>query len=246
MTVTEIRARLQKLGNKEKALFLKRFFKTGPGEYAEGDILLGIRVPDIRKLVKEYQALTVQDVLPLLRSPFHEERLFALLLLVNAYAKGEGPDRKQIYEMYLNNTHSINNWDLVDCSASQIVGAFLMDKNRKPLYRLAKSDSLWERRISVMATFHFIKCHQMSDTLKIARLLLSDKEDLIHKAVGWMLREVGKRDLRCEEDFLKEHCRQMPRTMLRYAIEKFPQPRRQMYLDGTIERSSSGLSACLL
>ncbi len=234
MTVTEIHARLLKLADGQKAQFLQRFFKTGPGEYGEGDILLGIRVPDLRKLAKEYQALTALEVLPLLKSPLHEERLFALLLLVSAYAKGDGPVRKQIYELYLHNARSINNWDLVDCSAPQIVGAFLMDKSRKPLYRLAGSESLWERRIAVLATFHFIKCNQMSDTLKIAGLLLGDKEDLIHKAAGWMLREVGKRDLPSEEEFLKEHCRQMPRTMLRYAIERFPQQKRRMYLEGTI------------
>ena len=232
MTITEIRTRLKNLGNAEKARFLRRFFKTGPGEYAEGDILLGVRVPDVRKLLNEYKALTAREVLPLLRSPIHEERLFALLALVRAFQKGDEPARRQIYEMYLDNTRHINNWDLVDSSAPQIVGAYLLERSRAPLYRLAASDSLWERRIAVMATFHFIRCNQFSDTLGIARLLLGDKEDLIHKAVGWMLREVGKRDLPTAEAFLAEHCRRMPRTMLRYAIERLPQPRRRLYLDG--------------
>lgn len=233
-TINEIHNRLQKLGSKEKAKFLQGFFKTGQGEYAEGDIFLGISVPDIRKLVNEYKELTAKEVLPLLRSPIHEERLFALLILVYAYSKGDEPAREQIYGIYLDNTHYINNWDLVDSSAPKIVGAYLFDRNRKPLYQLAKSDNLWERRISVIATFHFIRSGQISDTLKIAELLLSDKEDLIHKAVGWMLREVGKKDMQSEEEFLKKHCKIMPRTMLRYAIERFPQPKRKMYLEGII------------
>ncbi|MBI5374852.1 MAG: DNA alkylation repair protein [Candidatus Schekmanbacteria bacterium] len=233
-TIKEIHIRLQKLGSKEKAKFLQGFFKTGPGEYAEGDIFLGISVPDIRKLVNEYKTLTAEEILPLLRSPIHEERLFALLILVYSYSKGDEPVRKHIYGMYLNNTKYINNWDLVDSSAPMIVGAYLFDRNRKPLYQLAKSDSLWERRISMIATFHFIKYRQISDTLKIAKLLLRDKEDLIHKAAGWMLREVGKKDMRSEEEFLKEHCKKMPRTMLRYAIERFPQQKRKIYLDGNI------------
>ena len=234
MIVKEIRTRLQKLQDKQKAKILQGFFKTGPGEYGEGDIFLGIRVPDLRKLSNECKSLTAEEVLPLLRSPIHEERLFALLILVRAFSKGDGSVRKQIYRMYLDNTRHINNWDLVDISAPHIVGAFLIDKSSRPLYQLAKSNNLWERRIAVMATFHFIRSHQFSETLKVAKILLLDKEDLIHKAVGWMLREIGKRDIECEELFLKEHCKQMPRTMLRYAIEKFSPSKRRMYLDGTI------------
>ena len=225
---------MQKLQDKQKAKILQGFFKTGPGEYGEGDIFLGIRVPDLRKLSNECKSLTAEEVLPLLRSPIHEERLFALLILVRAFSKGDGSVRKQIYRMYLDNTRHINNWDLVDISAPHIVGAFLIDKSSRPLYQLAKSNNLWERRIAVMAIFHFIRSHQFSETLKVSKILLSDKEDLIYKAVGWMLRELGKRDIGCEELFLKEHCKQMPRTMLRYAIEKFSPSRRRMYLDGTI------------
>jgi len=227
-----ISKRLQKMGNKKDAQFLQRFFKTGAGQYGEGDVFLGIRVPALRKLAKEYKTLQPIEVLPLLQSPYHEERLFALILLVNAFAKGDEALRRQIYDLYLSNTQYINNWDLVDISSPNIVGAFLVDKNRKPLYHLAKSKSLWERRISVLATFSFIRQNQFADTIAIAGLLVRDKEDLIHKATGWMLREVGKRDVQCAELFLQKHCKEMPRTMLRYAIEKFPPAKRHMYLNG--------------
>ena len=236
MAVKEIRTRLHKLGDKQKAQFLQGFFKTGPGGYGEGDIFLGIRVPELRKLSHEYKTLTAQEVLPMLRSPINEERVLALLLLVRSFSKGTASVRKQIYKMYLDHTQYINNWDLVDISAPYIVGAFLKDKSKKPLYQLAKSNNLWERRIAVMATFHFIRDHRFSETLKISKMLLLDQEDLIHKAAGWMLREVGKRDMGCEELFLKEHCKQMPRTMLRYSIEKFSQSKRRMYLDGAVQR----------
>ncbi|OGP54377.1 MAG: DNA alkylation repair protein, partial [Deltaproteobacteria bacterium RBG_13_52_11] len=205
MTVQEIRARLQKLGNKERATASRRYFKTGPGEYGAGDVFLGITVPEIRKLAKEYQDITITEATQLLQSTIHEERLLALLILVRAYSRGDGHTKKGIYEIYLQNTPYINNWDLVDTSADHIVGAFLRGKSKKPLYALARSKDLWERRIAVMATFHFIKHDKFVETLTIARKLLSDEEDLIHKAVGWMLREVGKRRLQIEERFLKEH-----------------------------------------
>ena len=230
LVADEIRARLRQLEDKEQARFLQRFFKTGPGDYGEGDLFLGIRVPELRKLLTRYKTLTARDVMPLLASPLHEERLFALLALVRAYAKGCAATREEIYGMYLHNTRYINSWDLVDVSAPHIVGAFLMDRSREPLYRLAASPHLWERRIAVLATFHFIRHDQFSDTLTITAMLLADQEDLIHKAAGWMLREVGKRDRPAEEGFLDEHCHRMPRTMLRYAIEKFPQATRQRYL----------------
>ncbi len=220
--------------SEERARALQRFFKTGPGQYGEGDRFLGIRVPDLRRLVGEFQSVTVAESLELLRSPLHEERLLALLVMVRLYAKGDRARKKEIFEAYLENTRFINNWDLVDASASQIVGDYLSDRSRKPLYALAGSSDLWERRISIIATFHFIRRGEFDDTLKVAEILLSDREDLIHKAVGWMLREVGKRNLAVEEDFLKRHYAAMPRTMLRYAIEKFPETRRQMYLKGNI------------
>jgi 3-methyladenine DNA glycosylase AlkD len=234
MSVQEIRARLRKLGDKERAKNSKWFFKTGPGEYGEGDRFLGIKVPDLRKLAKEYQGIPLTEVTRILRSPIHEERLLALLILVRSYAKGDDRFKEKIYHLYLKNTRYINNWDLVDLSAVYIVGAFLMEKSKKPLYALAKSKDMWERRIAIIATFYFIKDGEFTDAMKIARMLLSDKEDLIHKAVGWMLREVGKRHLATEERFLKEHYKKMPRTMLRYAIERFPEAKRQRYLKGKI------------
>ena len=219
------------MGDKEDARFLQGFFKTGVGQYGEGDIFLGIRVPALRKLAKEYKALPLKEVLPLLRSPYHEVRLFALILFVNAFARGDENIQKKIYDLYMANTGYINNWDLVDISAPNIVGAFLMERSRNLLYQMAKSKTLWEQRIAVLATFYFIKNNQFDDSLKIAGILLQDKEDLIHKAVGWMLREVGKRDIDCAESFLQKHCRIMPRTMLRYAIERFTPAKRRKYMD---------------
>ncbi|OGP67156.1 MAG: DNA alkylation repair protein [Deltaproteobacteria bacterium RBG_19FT_COMBO_43_11] len=232
MKAKEISKRLQKMGDKKDARFLQGFFKTGVGQYGEGDIFLGIRVPALRKLAKEYKALLPEEVLPLLRSTYHEVRLFALILFVNAFAQGDKIIQKKIYDLYMANTRHINNWDLVDISAPNIVGAFLMERSKKPLYQLAKSKSLWERRIAVLANFYFIRSNKFADSLKIAVILLQDKEDLIHKAVGWMLREVGKRDMECAEAFLQKHCRVMPRTMLRYAIERFTPSKRRMYMDG--------------
>lgn len=234
MIAQDLREKLQKLGNKEKAKVLQRFFKTGPGEYGEGDVFLGITVPQLRKLAREYQNIAITEITQLLRSSVHEERLLALLIFVYACAKGDDAKKKEIYTAYLNHTTFVNNWDLVDTSAEHIVGAYLAKRSKKPLYRLAKSMRMWERRIAIIATFHFIKQNEFSETLILAKMLLTDEEDLIHKAVGWMLREVGKRDLETEEKFLQEHYHQMPRTMLRYAIEKFPERKRKRYLRGEI------------
>jgi 3-methyladenine DNA glycosylase AlkD len=234
MTVEQIRTRLQKLADKERAAVSKRFFKTGPGEYGEGDLFLGIRVPELRKLAKEYDHIGLDETKQLLQSAVHEERFLALAILVRSYGRGDEAQQKKIYELYLGNTRFVNNWDLVDASAEHIVGAFLRNRGKEPLYRLAGSRSLWERRIAITATFHFIKQGRFSETVRIAEMLLSDEEDLIHKAVGWMLREVGKRDLRTEENFLRRHYKKMPRTMLRYAIERFPDPERRGYLKGTV------------
>ena len=234
MSVKEIQKKLRELGNKDKAKKHQRFFKTGPGEYGEGDIFIGVTVPELRKLAKEYKTITLKEVKQLLHSSIHEERLLSLFLLIHRFSKEDEPKKKRIYELYLKNTKFINNWDLVDSSAGHIVGAFLFNKSKKPLYDLVKSVNLWERRISIISTFYFIKRNLFSDTLKISKILLSDKEDLIHKAVGWMLREVGKRDMSVEENFLKKHYKNMPRTMLRYAIEKFSESKRQLYLKGKI------------
>jgi 3-methyladenine DNA glycosylase AlkD len=234
MFVTEIQKRLAALGDPRVAAVSRRFFKTGPGEYGEGDLFRGIRVPVLRSLAREYQSISLPEAGRLLGSPFHEDRLLALLLLVRLYARGDGAAREKVYRLYLKSTRFVNNWDLVDSSAEHVVGAYLWDKGREPLQRLAKSADLWERRIAVLATFHFIRRGEFGETLGIARVLLSDPEDLIHKAVGWMLREVGERDPEAEEAFLKEHHRRMPRVMLRYAIEKFPEEKRRRYLKGEV------------
>lgn len=229
-----IRKTLRKQADKGGAEAHQRFFKTGPGEYGEGDQFLGVRVPAIRRIAREFRDLPLDDTVSLLQSKIHEERLLALIMLTDRYRKGSAAEQAEIYALYLDNTRHINNWDLVDTSAEHIVGAHLKDRSRKRLHGLAGSDSLWERRIAIMATFHFIRNRDFEETLKLAELLLTDTEDLIHKAVGWMLREIGNRDRETEEIFLRRHGPDMPRTMLRYAIEKFPEDLRQQYLKGTI------------
>ena len=225
---------LLQLANEKIAEHSQRFFKTGKGEYGEGDIFLGIRVPLLRRLVKKYGGISIAEVRKLLHSKFHEERLLAVLMLVQLFKSADESVQKQVYDLYLENTEYINNWDIVDISASNIVGAHLYEKDKAPLYDLVQSKNLWERRISIISTFYFIRQNEFDDTLKLAKILLNDKEDLIHKAVGWMLREVGKREIEFEEEFLQEHYKIMPRTMLRYAIEKFPETSRKMYLRGEV------------
>ena len=232
--VTDIKNEMRKLANKEIAERSQRFFKTGKGQYGEGDIFLGIRVPVLRKIAKKFRRISLAEVSKLLESKFHEERLLSILMLVNLFNSGDEDDQELIYELYLDKTKFINNWDIVDISAGNIVGAFLFEKDKAPLYRLVFSENLWERRIAIVATFYFIRNDEFDDTLKIAEILFTDKEDLIHKAVGWMLREVGKRVIEIEEEFLEEHYLKMPRTMLRYAIERFPETRRKMYLKGQV------------
>lgn len=232
MSLDLARKELRLKANQEKAKILQGFFKTGKGEYGEGDIFLGVIVPESRKIAKKYASLKLEDVTTLLHSKIHEERLTALLILVDKFQFGEGQDK--IYNFYLKNTKYINSWDLVDLSADKIVGAYLSDKPKSILYKLAKSRNFWERRIAIISTFNFIKNNEFSETIKISEILLNDEHDLIQKAVGWMLREVGKRDLMAEEKFLKEYCKKMPRTMLRYAIEKFPERKRKMYLQNKL------------
>jgi 3-methyladenine DNA glycosylase AlkD len=234
LRASDICSRLQILGDQERVQVLQRFFKTGQGEYGQGDIFVGLRVPEIRQLAKQYQALPFSETTRLLQSSLHEARMLALFILVRNYAQGDASLREQIYNLYLHNTRFINNWDLVDASAEHIAGAHLRYRSRSPLYNLAVSNLLWDRRIAIMATFHYIKRGEVAETLRIAELLLRDPEDLIHKAVGWMLREIGKRDRLIEEEFLKVHHKMMPRTMLRYAIEKFPETLRKQYLRGEI------------
>ena len=215
MTAAAVRQRLEELSSAGRAASSLRFFKTGPGEYGEGDRFRGISVPPLRALAREYAGLPLSEILKLLNSPLHEDRLLALFLLNGAFARGDAFVRRQISTLYLANTARINNWDLVDSSAEHIVGAWLFDRSRRPLGALARSANLWERRIAIIATFHFIRRDDLDTTLAIARILIADREDLIHKAVGWMLREVGKRDARMLEHFLEVHAAHMPRTMLR-------------------------------
>ncbi len=223
---------LRGLANPQKAKILAGFFKTGKGEYGAGDKFLGIVVPAQRKVVKKYAHLELPDIQKLLQSPYHEFRLTGLLILVEKFAQADEKTQKEIFKFYLKNTAYINNWDLVDLTAPKIVGEYLRDlpEQRKILYKLARSKNLWERRIAILATFAFIRQDDFSDTLKIAAILLPDKHDLIHKAVGWALREVGKRDQKIEEDFLEEHLCKISRTTLRYAIERFAEEKRQSYL----------------
>jgi 3-methyladenine DNA glycosylase AlkD len=229
--IRDIHDDIRRLADPEKAKILQRFFKTGPGQYGEGDVFAGITVPVTRKLVGKYRDIPLGDTVELLHSPVHEERLLALLILVEKWRRGDDATRKRIYGLYLRNTRYINSWDLVDLSAEPIVGAHLDGVDHAPLYRLARSKNLWERRIAIVATFHDIKRGIPDHTLALADVLMGDRHDLIHKAVGWMLREVGKR---CSADtlreFLQTRYRTMPRTTLRYAIERFPEGERKAYL----------------
>ncbi|GJL54396.1 MAG: hypothetical protein NPIRA02_15280 [Nitrospirales bacterium] len=234
ISLTGARQALRRHASSEKAKVNQWFFKTGKGEYADGDRFIGVTVPQIRSIAKQYHNLSLAQVLKLLSSKIHEERLFALLILVAQFKHGEANTQKQIADAYVANLQYVNNWDLVDSSAHYILGAYLKDKSRKILYTLARSQRLWDRRVSIITTLHFIKEGDFSDTMKLAGLLLKDNEDLMHKAVGWMLREVGKKDQHVLEGFLKTHYQQMPRTMLRYAIERFSQTKRTGFLKGRL------------
>ncbi len=229
---------LTRMGSATTAAFAQRFFKAGTGQYGSGDQFLGIRVPVLRDFVRDLKDAGVEVALPLLKSGWHEARAVALMLLVRQFQRGDERTQKRVYDLYLKSTKFINNWDLVDMSAEHIVGGWLRDKpvlREKILTRLASSKSMWERRIAILATFHYIKNGDAGETFRIARLLLKDNEDLIQKSVGWMLREVGKRVSEQEEEaFLKLHFRDMPRTMLRYAIERFAEPKRKRYLAGLV------------
>lgn len=230
MNYKDVEDELLKLKNPQKAQILQRFFKTGKGEYGEGDIFLGIVVPKQREVAKKYQELNLINLQKLLQSKIHEHRLTALFILILKYKKADEKLKKEIFDLYLKNSEKVNNWDLVDLSAPNIIGDYLFDKNKSILYKMAKSNCLWEKRIAVLSTYYFIKNNQFDETLKIAEILIDDKHDLMHKAVGWMLREVGKRDQLKEEEFLERNCKKMPRTMLRYALEKFSQDKRKHYL----------------
>jgi 3-methyladenine DNA glycosylase AlkD len=230
MNPPSVHGELLALRNPEQAAVAQRFFKTAPGEYGAGDRFLGIRVPVLRRLARNHQGLSLKQIRELLSSPWHEERLLALLILVRQYQRATPIEQEAIYRLYLTSTDHINNWDLVDCSAEHIVGPHQRERDRTPLRRLVSSARVWDRRIAVMATFHYIRRGEFGETLGLARLLFGDRHDLIHKAVGWMLREIGKRDRGVEERFLCRHAWQMPRTMLRYAIEHFPPQLRRRYM----------------
>ncbi len=214
----------------EKALSVSNYFKTGKGQYGEGDVFLGINVPDQRKIAGKYKELPLSDIKTLLRNKIHEFRLTALILLVAKYKNTDGLGRREIAKLYIKNAKRVNNWDLVDLSAGYILGDYLLDREKSILYKLAISENIWERRIAIISTQGFIRNSKFDDTLRIAEMLLADKHDLIHKAVGWMLREVGNRDLETELKFLDKHYQKMPRTMLRYAIEKLKKSKREFYM----------------
>ncbi len=234
MSLTDLRNDLRKEANKEQAVNLQRFFKTGKGEYGEGDIFYGIKVPVQRGIAKKHRELNLPELQELLNSPIHEERLTALFILVDQYGKGDDKEKEKIFRLYIKNACKINNWDLVDLSAPKIVGAHLFNRDKSILFKLAVSLNLWEKRIAILSTMYFIKYLHFETTFKIAEILLNDRHDLIHKGVGWMLREVGNKNLKEEEKFLGKYYKQMPRTMLRYAIEKFPENTRKDYLKGNI------------
>ncbi|MBT4423141.1 DNA alkylation repair protein [Candidatus Bathyarchaeota archaeon] len=230
MSTDEVKAELDKLSDHEYARRLQGFFKTGEGEYGEGDVFLGLRVPETRRVARKYRTIPLTDVQELFRSGIHEHRLTALFILTEQFNRGDEVVKQQVVEMYLRNTEYVNNWDLVDSSAHKILGEWLVDRPRDVLYDLAGSESLWERRISIISTFAFIDKGDLTDALALATVLVGDGQDLIHKASGWVLREIGKKDQSVLEEFLAEHYKTMPRTMLRYSIEKLPEDLRRFYL----------------
>lgn len=224
--IDQIKKELNKKADKEKAKQLARFFKTGKGEYGEGDVFIGIKVPDQRIIAKKFKDASFNDLKELIKSEIHEFRLTALMILIFKYKA----EKEKVFNFYIKNTKRINNWDLVDLSAPNIIGDYLLDKDRSILYDFAKSNNLWKKRIAIISTFTFIRNNDFKDSLKISEILLNDKHDLIHKAVGWMLREIGKRDIKIEKQFLEKYCKKMPRTMLRYSIEKFSQKDKGMFM----------------
>lgn len=230
MTAKDVERELNKHENPSDAVFLQRFFKTGEGQYGAGDIFIGLRVPQTRKIAKQFNDLSLAETEKLLESPVHEHRLAALIIMTNQAKNADQSHKKALYDLYLKRTDRINNWDLVDTSCRDIVGSYLMDKSRQPLYKLARSKDLWERRIAIVSTWQFIRERQLDDTFAISGLLVSDTHDLIHKAVGWMLREAGKRDEQALKDFLEAHARVMPRTMLRYSVERLHPADRARYM----------------
>lgn len=231
MTAKDIQIQLEKVSTLDKREFFPRFFKTGKGEYGEGDKFIGVIVPNIRIIAKEYKTLGTKELSLLLNNEYHECRMCALFILIEKYKKADDDTKKQIVDFYLSHSHRINNWDLVDLSSKDILGEYLVEKkDRKILYKLAKSELLWEQRIAVIATHTFIKNNDFTDIINLSEKLLSHKHDLMHKAVGWMLREVGKRDKTVLIKFLDTHYKDMPRTMLRYSLEKLTPEEKAYYM----------------
>ncbi|NCF75305.1 MAG: DNA alkylation repair protein [Xanthomonadaceae bacterium] len=226
----KIKKELKNLSNPEQAKNSQKFFKTRKGEYGEKDVFLGVKVPIQRWIITKYKNFQLSEIKELLNSKIHEYRFIALLLLIDKYKKSNNREKKKFFDFYLRNTKNVNNWDLVDLSAPKIIGDYLLNKPRDILYKLVKSKNLWEKRIAIIATFIFIKNNDFKDILKISKILLNDKNDLIHKAIGWMLREVGKQNQEVEEKFLNKYHKRMPRIMLRYSIEKFNEEKRKAYL----------------
>jgi len=232
--ISKLRSKIKTLADKEVAETMQWFFKTGKGDYGEGDIFVGLKVPLQRKLAREFKDLSLAEIGELLNSSIHEERLISLIILIDKYQKTDEKGKKLIFNFYMKQRKGINNWDLVDISAPKILGRYLLEKDKGILFKFAVSKNLWERRIAIISTQEFIKNNNFKTTLQIASMLIKDEHDLIHKAVGWMLREIGKKDIALEEKFLRVHYKEMPRTMLRYAIEKFPETKRKKYLQGKI------------
>ena len=232
--LNELKSTIRKSADKKHAKNMQWFFKTGKGEYGEGDKFLGLKVPLQRKIAKKFSDIELNDLKHLLHSVYHEDRLISLLILVDKYKSADEKRKEKIYKLYIQNRKQINNWDLVDLSAPKIVGEHLLQRDKNLLYKYARSNKLWEKRIAILSTYTFIKSNSLNATLELSDILLYDKQDLIHKAVGWMLREVGKMNVKVLEEFLQSRYKKMPRTMLRYAIEKFPEQKRKKYLKGTI------------
>lgn len=230
LTASDIISELNSLENPADAQFLQRFFKTGKGEYGEGDVFIGLRVPTTRQICKKYKDLPVNEIEKLLESPIHEHRLAAVIIMRIQAERANSVLRKSLYDLYLRRADRVNNWDIIDISCHKIVGAYLADKDRAILYKLARSKQMWERRIAIVSTAHFISKNDLDDTFKLAEILLKDKEDLMHKATGWMLREAGKKDEARLKEFLDKHATTMPRTMLRYSIERLHPADRAHYM----------------
>ena len=230
MTAAFVFEELKSMANPEKVAYLQRFFKTGPGEYAEGDLFLGLMNPQTRSIAKANKSLPISELQILLENRYHEARLCALVIATERYKRAKPVEKKELYDFFIKNTRYINNWDLIDDTCPHVIGEYLLDKDRSILYKFAKSKNLWEQRIAIISSRTFVRNGDFKDTIVLAEMLIDHKHDLMHKAVGWMLREIGKRDKETLSEFLEKYATKMPRTALRYAIEHYPEPERQYFL----------------